>query len=384
MIKKLRNKVFITVFTSLTLSLGIVLMVINIINFSNSREESYKRLDRAIGFENINNDKIHNFETIYYIDVNGNNLTYLTNDSNVEEENINKIVNKIINSDNVNGHIDKYVYKINKKNNEIKIVLMDNTIADNYIKNIFIVSLCIFILGVISGYYISLKIVKWIVEPVDEAFKKQKQFISDASHELKTPLTIINANCELLEEDIKNNKWLDNISKESVRMNGLVNSLLSLTKVEESEVVFNEFNLSKAIASSVLAFESVAFEKKINLKENILEDIKYIGNEDQIKQLIYILVDNAIKHADDNSDVLINMSKHKNKINIEVVNSGKTIPKEEQEKIFERFYRIDKSRNRNSNSYGIGLSIAKSIVNKHSGKIHVESEDNITKFIVEL
>ena len=95
MIKKLRNKVFITVFTSLTLSLGIVLMVINIINYSNSREESYKRLDRAIGFENINNDKIHNFETIYYIDVNGNNLTYLTNDSNVEEENINKIVNNL-------------------------------------------------------------------------------------------------------------------------------------------------------------------------------------------------------------------------------------------------------------------------------------------------
>ena len=165
-------------------------------------------------------------------------------------------------------------------------------------------------------------------------------------------------------------KWITNIKNESSRMSLLITNLLELAASESKEVFkFEEGNLSKAVELSVLTFEGRAFESNVKLEYDIPENVKMKMDENSIKQLIELLLDNAIKHAQKGSIINVILLEENNNITILVKNKGKEIPKGEEEKIFERFYRIDKSRNRNDNRYGLGLAIAKNIVTNHNGKI---------------
>lgn len=208
--------------------------------------------------------------------------------------------------------------------------------------------------------------------------------MADASHELKTPIAVIMANAEALEKEPEEKKWLNNIKSEADRMNELVTSLLDLAKLEEGKEVQQEENLSKIVEMSVLTFESLMYENKIELEYDIQKVINIKCNSSQIKQLVAILIDNAIKHSETNGKISIALKKQKNDTVLTVSNRGKEIPKEIREKIFERFYRADESRNRDTNRYGLGLAIAKNIVENHNGKISVESEKGITTFKVVL
>ena len=210
--------------------------------------------------------------------------------------------------------------------------------------------------------------------------------MADASHELKTPIAVIMANAEALEKEPEENKWLNNIKSEADRMNELVTSLLDLARLEEGKdkEVQQEENLSKIVEMSVLTFESLMYENKIKLQYDIQKDIKAKCNSSQMKQLVAILIDNAIKHSEADGEINIVLKKQKNDVLMTVSNKGKEIPKEIQEKIFERFYRADESRNRDTNRYGLGLAIAKNMVENHNGKISVESEKGITTFKVVL
>ena len=168
-------------------------------------------------------------------------------------------------------------------------------------------------------------------------------------------------------------------------MNKLVNDLLILARMENTDVSNNQdFDLSKEVQMTVAVFESMIYEKEIELETNINENIHFNGEKEDIKHIISILLDNAIKHTEKNKKIIVNAQKEKNEIKIEVKNEGEPIPVEEQEKIFERFYRIDKARNRNEKRYGLGLSIAKEIVEKYNGTIKANSKDGFTHFIVRL
>lgn len=315
-----------------------------------------------------NIDKIINYSS--------NDLT----DSEIKElviNNVNKINSKKIES----LYTSDYVFMETKEGN---LIMVNNTSTKSYLLKELFKSILVFITLETIQVIISLNITKRIVKPVNEAFIRQKQFIYDASHELKTPIAIISASAEMLEKNPKEKKWLDNIKTENSRMNKLVISLLDLSKsenIKENEVYTN-VNLSKVIKNKALTFESLIYENSLELDVDVVNDIMFNCNEDRIKELLSILMDNAIKHSLPNSQITVKLSKEKNNIYLSVKNKGKEIPVSERGKIFERFYRLDKSRNRDGNRYGIGLSIAKNIVINHNGTISVNCKDGYTTFMV--
>ena len=315
-----------------------------------------------------NIDKIINYSS--------NDLT----DSEIKElviNNVNKINSKKIES----LYTSDYVFMETKEGN---LIMVNNTSTKSYLLKELFKSILVFITLETIQVIISLNITKRIVKPVNEAFIRQKQFIYDASHELKTPIAIISASAEMLEKNPKEKKWLENIKTENNRMNKLVISLLDLSKsenIKENEV-YTSVNLSKVIKNKALTFESLIYENSLELDVDVVNDIMFNCNEDRIKELLSILMDNAIKHSLPNSQIIVKLSKEKNNIYLSVKNKGKEIPVSEREKIFERFYRLDKSRNRDDNRYGIGLSIAKNIVINHNGTISVNCKDGYTTFIV--
>ena len=230
-------------------------------------------------------------------------------------------------------------------------------------------------------YFISKKITKWIIKPAVESFNKQKDFIADASHELKTPLAVIMASADELKSDKKNAKYIENIKFESDRMNKLITGLLDLSKLENETNINNykEENISKIVEKISLTFEGIAFENNLNIESDIEKNIMFKCSKDEIEKLISILLDNAIKHSYKESVIHINLFKEKNSIIIEVKNNGNPINPGDEEKIFERFYRADKSRNRDANRYGLGLAIAKNIVTNYNGFIKASSSDGILR-----
>jgi signal transduction histidine kinase len=222
------------------------------------------------------------------------------------------------------------------------------------------------------------------VDPLEESYEKQKQFISDAGHELKTPVSVVSANAELLEREFGDNQWLKNIQYENERMGLLIGQLLDLARTENVTPQLEQIDLSHIVAGEALPFESVAFEKGLELKTDISDNIKVTGNSTQLKQLVSILLDNAIKHTNDKGDVFCKLTKENNFAKISVINKGEEIPKEHREKLFERFYRVDTARNSESNHYGLGLAIAKAIVDSHKGKIEVLCYDGLVEFQVKI
>lgn len=215
------------------------------------------------------------------------------------------------------------------------------------------------------------------MKPFVENAEKQKLFITDAGHEIKTPLAIISANADVLELTGGESEWIDSIRNQTVRLDKLVKNLLTLSKMEEESIklAFAEFDYSEAVAKMAGPFIAVAETKNKKFYINIQPDIKLNGDEGSIEQLISTLVDNAMKYSDDDGTIKISLSNTKKGKKLEVYNTVKDLEVDNLDKLFDRFYRADSSRSRDTGGYGIGLSIAKSIVEAHQGKISVKSED---------
>lgn len=236
---------------------------------------------------------------------------------------------------------------------------------------------------------ISIALAKWAVKPVALAWKQQKQFIADASHELKTPLTVIMTNTELLQytdfTETERNQFLHSISVMAQQMKQLVEKMLILARSDNQQTApaMQPVNLSKLVLDSAISFEGVFVEKQLTLTNEIEPNITVLGNQEGLQQVIDILLDNAQKYSAPNSETRICLySKDINKCYLKVSNPGVSIPPEELKTIFQRFYRMDQARSRDG-SFGLGLSIASSIVTQHKGKIWAESQDNMNSFFVE-
>lgn len=246
---------------------------------------------------------------------------------------------------------------------------------------------CLSFLGFLG---ISILLARWAVQPVAKAWQQQKQFIADASHELKTPLTVIMTNAELLSSsgytETERGQFLKSISLMSSQMRQLVEKMLLLARsdYQETPLSMRSFNFSKTVSDSVISFEGIFMEKGLLLEERIEPDISVCGNEENLRQVIDILLDNAQKYSSENGICHLSLEQiSSRKCRLKVSNPGAALSPEECKNIFRRFYRADQSRSRNG-SYGLGLSIARNIIARHKGKIWAESKNGMNSFFVEL
>ena len=393
MIKKLRKRIFWLIMVSLSIVVLGIILLFAILNYRNTINTATLMMDRFINGEmkkNINNKPENenmtpkvDMDGLYYIQIEDSKVIEnldVSQDKTIEEYAI-----KVSKGNQESGIIGNYIYKIRKtKGSTINVTLMENEETILHLKKIIIISIIISFLSLILIYLIAKKVSGFIVKPVAETFEKQKQFISDASHELKTPLAVIEANADVLENEVGSNKWMKYIQNEIQSMNKLINELLLLAKIENIDNLqdFKQFDVSKETEIIVSMFESMAYERNVKLISNIQENITMNGNKEDLEHILSTLIDNAIKHTESQKEVVVDLSKEKNEVIIQVKNRGEAIPEEEKEKIFERFYRIDKSRNRNEKRYGLGLSIAKSTVEKYNGNIEVSYKNGFTIFKV--
>jgi signal transduction histidine kinase len=266
---------------------------------------------------------------------------------------------------------------------EYDIYFMEVTASQRLLLNLLYSFLGIAPLTLLAVFIISINIANWSVRPVSEAWEKQRQFIADASHELKTPLAIINANADALALDGDSSpenrkKWIGYMKDEIVRMSGLVNELLYLAKVEgnKNKDIYSEFDLGQCTSDICTTLEALIYEKNIALECDISTNVILYSSESKVKKLLTILLDNAVKYTNEGGSIHIGVTRKKSLAEIIVENSGAGIPAENLPYVFDRFYRADKARENEDGSYGLGLAIAKSISEQLGGKLTAESVQN--------
>ena len=271
------------------------------------------------------------------------------------------------------GYYSDYKYRvILQDNQEYMVVFLD---CYQEIHAIRVLALCSFAAMVICIGLVYILVVifsKRAIDPVVRSQKQQKQFITDASHELKTPITVIATSLKVLEMEIGKQKWIDKARSQTEKLRELVNSLVTLSRMDEedSPLKFEHFSISDALQETVDSFADYAESNGHALKVNITPDLDFYGDEYAIRQLASILLDNAVKYAATGSDITFSLVKNKKHILLKTSNACQDLDEDALRHLFDRFYRPDQSRSHETGGFGIGLSIARSIAEGHKGTIH--------------
>lgn len=280
------------------------------------------------------------------------------------------------------GFIDQYKYlsvsTINTNGDNMVLYVFINCSKELMtIRTYALASIGISIIGLLVVFVLVCFFSKTVTKPMAESYEKQKRFITDASHEIKTPLTIIDANTEVLEMMEGENEWTVSIRKQIARLTALTEKLVFLSRMDEdsTRLEMQEFNISDAILDTAMPFETVAESKGKTLDISVAPDINYTGSETNIRQMVSLLLDNAIKYSSENGSIRLNFSTNGKLKLLSVWNTVDEIETGKLDYLFERFYRIDKSRNSKTGGFGIGLSVVQAIVQAHNGKVSAKSED---------
>ncbi len=432
MFKKLRNKFLILNMIMISILLVGAFSIVFVMTYKNAAQSVDAQLDRGISvFKPNNGTRFENFRGIgdrfeqrdvpepvdeeysapdelssVMFDENGNILEIrspIEYDSKLYKSIAEKAINDTSDSEKAFGYIKtdngyfKYLFiKINELSDdgtEAEMYYLSFLNIDTWIEmlgGLILTLSVVLVAALILVFLICLFFANRSIKPIEIAWDKQNQFIADASHELKTPLTTINANIDVLlahgDSTInQEKKWLEYIKDEASRMAKLTNDLLYLARVDyssENNIVKTRVSFTQAAESVILANEAVIFEKNLNFNEAVEEEVYINGDESQIKQLVLILLDNAVKYTKERGTIDIRLKKTDNKARLTVKNTCDEPL--ENDRIFDRFYRSDKSRARASGGYGLGLAIAKSIVTRHKGGIILKSENGYAEFIVEI
>ncbi len=410
MFKKLRNKFLILNLVIITIMMIFAFTSIYLITYNNVRTEIVRELHKTSDFHRKNKEFIQKPHqefndderlpitdnmmppaepsvSFYIITDNGGNILSTTSIFEMDDSfytsatNVALASNDSVGKFKLNGYYWAYLIEPAFFGN--RIVFVDITSQQSILRNLIFTFIIVAFVMLFFILLISVFFANKSIKPIKEAFDKQRQFIGDASHELKTPLAVIRTNVDVLlsncEDSIQNqSKWLNYIKSETDRMTKLTDDLLYLTRVDHSnlEMIKSDFNLSETVENTILTMEAVIFENKISLDYHVEPNLTAYGNHEQIKQVIVILLDNAIKYVNRQGKIIITLKKQYHQTILSITNSGKGIADEHIDKIFDRFYRTDKSRTRANGSYGLGLAIAKTIIEQHGGKISVKSIPN--------
>ncbi len=283
------------------------------------------------------------------------------------------------------GWIGNFRYKVYNTDSGQAVIFVNGLDAKQSNQGFMLAASIVFVVSSFVIIVLIILISKRAVKPAAESYEKQKQFITDANHELKTPLTLIRTNLDILEKEIGTNEWLTDIKEESKTMTELVNHLVTLARMDEDETKLEkeQFSLSEAVLDTVSAFSPHIEKEQKKLLVNIPEGIQYSGNEGDIRQLVSILLDNAVKYCDEDGVINVALCGGKHPCFI-VDNSYRAVDGISLDKLFDRFYRADKARTYGS-GFGVGLSIAKGIAEKHHGSIQAISlGGNVIRFQVNL
>ena len=401
MIKKLQKKFIIISMLSIIVVTGSIFGVIIIENYTRTNRE----LDGILNLISENDGKIPEyrprndeladiitqetqFSTRYFIirineqrEIIETNMQHI---ASVNQEQTEEILKGVLEKNKDTGYYDNYRYKITSNENGKLIIFLDCTMQLNNLKNLISQSLIIITVSLVIVFVLVSVLSKKALTPIIENIERQKQFITNAGHELKTPVAVIMANADVMEmTSTENIEWIKSIKKQASRLDALIKSLLNLANVEENKLKTNytQFSITELINEQIQDFKAITKNKNI-IYENKNEILLY-ADINRIKELITILLDNALKYTPENGKIEIKVEKQGKNVKIQFANTCENVKNINTKKIFDRFYRVDKSRSKSKEGYGIGLSIAKSIVESHKGKITAEiNKENMLCFTI--
>lgn len=407
MIKKVQQKFILLSMSALLFVLVVIIGGINIVNYHSVIQEADQLL--SIITENkgefpMESDKFGNklppgmspeipYESRYFsvvMDKDNGQVLFVETSRIISVSQVNAIsfANIALNKESTKGFIQNFRYLLHTDENFIRLTFLDcGRKMDAYYSFLFAsiaISLC--------GYFIVFAFIAFfsnrIIRPISESYEKQKRFITDASHEIKTPLTIIGADTDILEMELGENEWIDDIKKQVTQLTELTNNLVFLSRMEESEhsLPAIDFPFSEVVTETIMSFQTLAQSQAKELLYQIPAMLTLRGDEKSIRQLISILLDNAIKYSPAEEPISLCVEEQNSHITITVTNTTlQPLEKEQLKFLFDRFYRLDTSRNSKTGGHGVGLSIAKAIVEAHNGKILASSpKENTLQISVKL
>ncbi len=400
MIRKLKIKFIILSMTSLLVLLTVIVAGMNVLNYTSITAE----VDDILIFLSKNKGTFPDFgggpmgnpgnqlpphmspelpyETRYFSVVLGEDGTVLHVDTNrikaVDRQTAIAYAQSAVSKQNETGFENAFRYLKSYEERTVRITFLDCGRRMDSFDRFLWISILIALSGFAIVFFVICFFAGKIVRPIAESYEKQKRFITDAGHEIKTPLTIINANIDLLEMDVGMSESLTDIRQQTMRLSSLTSDLVYLARMEEADhkLPMIEFPLSEVVSEAALAFKAPALAQEKNFSCDIEDMLSMRGNDKAITQLVSIIMDNAMKYSPMGGDISLSLTKQNRVVNLTVVNTTtEAIARDALDHVFDRFYRTDPSRNSATGGHGIGLSLAHAIVSAHGGKIHAWTKD---------
>lgn len=407
MIKQLERKFKIVAIATISLVLLVIIILVNVI----SAQTNIQRADAALDglsilvlddkrdvkpdgslivtepqsevfvpdFENKRDDgkeSNRSFEVILDKDL---NLVGTNSDlKNIQDEDIAYEMAIIASeSGTIRGFIDDFRYLVEEDDSVIKVIFLDYSFERQSEIGFIYVSIGVYLGAILLVYILVNLLMKPVMKSIKESYTKQKQFITDASHELKTPLTVISTDMQIIEMDHGSSEWTESVNQQIKKLNSLTNELVTLSRMDEEDVhlEMGQVNLSDIVNDVVMGFEPAIIASGKSFDVSVEDDLSIKGNHDSLERVMSILLSNALKYSNENGKIEVEVKQKSKKVKIFVKNSVDEIPKGNHDEFFERFYRSDESRNSKTGGFGIGLAVAKSTIEEHKGKIEASSTD---------
>ena len=406
MIKKLRHKFIAISVLSVFLVLAVIMSAINILNYSRvvrdsdavlnvlaendgqfpKREGGFKHRERSRDwlFDELSPELSPElaYESRYFtvrMSAEGNVTSVDTGRiSAVDTETAKEYAEELWESSRTSGFVSNYRFLKKDDCGDTVLIFLDCRSRISSFRSFLIYSILVSLAGMVAVAVLVLLLSKMVMKPVQESYEKQKSFITDAGHEIKTPLTIIDADATILEMDCgEDNEWIRDIRAQVSRLSSLTKDLIYLSRMEEEKphVQNIDFPLSDVIIETAQSFQSLAKVQEKTFTVEVEPMLNLCGDEKAITHLVSILLDNALKYSDEKGTISLRAYSKGRSVCIEVFNTAENVDTSGLDRLFDRFYRADKSRNSQTGGYGIGLSIAKAVVEAHKGKITASSAD---------